>query len=650
MANHQGIFIVLEGVDGSGKTTQFKLLQTRLQLAGYEVEVFDFPRYDKPSSYFVRQYLNGQYGPASSINPYSASLFYALDRYEAAPEIRKALAAGKIVLSDRYVGSNMAHQGSKFGGPIEKRSFFVWADSLEFQVLGIPRPDINLFLRVPAEVSYELIARRGEREYTSKVRDEHEADFSHLKQSVATYDLLCQLFPRDFKAINCVSDDELLSIKEINHLIWKQLEPILPPLHKTNPPKADKSTSSPDQKAEPSEINWQIDAISLLAIDELRLKQIQIDANPVWRERGKYPYFRPTGLNTEAKTSFDQAMEKLIDNYKLALSKLTKYLDSSGQARINLKPVLPLCATTSASIVIAKSQAIEILAKLKTSNTKEVIALGNLLTAEVEQTWPGLFSEYSSAWARPPESIGQIIEKLTQDLLPQQLSNQDEAVKLLEVTPRNEFDILADSLYSFSTLSRPDIQAEIDQWDYSKKSDALSKALTRPEVLNLAKYNFDFLTSKQLLSLLLAHHLVQDVQTQPISPRYGYGVPVLIDSAGVDGEYLDMFDQSLELYSQLQASAFAEPEYACLRGHRLRWQSNLSAKDIARIKKLAANEADLAEIAALMVDKLTEFHPHIARRLEENLEKPADKTARVEPKNPSSQRRRRSRGGRTKKP
>jgi dTMP kinase len=126
MANHQGIFIVLEGVDGSGKTTQFKLLQTRLQLAGYEVEVFDFPRYDKPSSYFVRQYLNGQYGPASSINPYSASLFYALDRYEAAPEIRKALAAGKIVLSDRYFGSNMAHQGSKFGGPIEKRSFFVW--------------------------------------------------------------------------------------------------------------------------------------------------------------------------------------------------------------------------------------------------------------------------------------------------------------------------------------------------------------------------------------------------------------------------------------------------------------------------------------------------------------------------------------------
>src|SRR3954463_14488919 len=112
MQNPQGIFLVLEGSDGSGKTTQFELLKNRLIDEGHEVEVFDFPRYDKPSSYFVTRYLNGQYGPASKVNPYTASLFYALDRFEAAPEIRKALSAGKIVLSNRYVGSNMAHQGS----------------------------------------------------------------------------------------------------------------------------------------------------------------------------------------------------------------------------------------------------------------------------------------------------------------------------------------------------------------------------------------------------------------------------------------------------------------------------------------------------------------------------------------------------------
>src|ERR1700681_404064 len=134
MQQQPGTFIVIEGADGSGKTTQFKLLAERLRAVGHEVEVFDFPRYDQPSSHFVRRYLNGDYGPASEVSPYSASMFFALDRYEAAPQIRKALEAGKVVLSNRYVGSNMAHQGAKFTSEAEQRGFFIWADSLEFQL------------------------------------------------------------------------------------------------------------------------------------------------------------------------------------------------------------------------------------------------------------------------------------------------------------------------------------------------------------------------------------------------------------------------------------------------------------------------------------------------------------------------------------
>src|SRR3990167_8154701 len=108
-----GSFIVIEGSDGSGKTTQFKLLAERLKAVGYDVDTIKFPQYESPSSHFVKSYLSGSYGPANDINPYTASLFYALDRYEAAPRIRQALAEGKIVLSDRYVSANMVHQGSK---------------------------------------------------------------------------------------------------------------------------------------------------------------------------------------------------------------------------------------------------------------------------------------------------------------------------------------------------------------------------------------------------------------------------------------------------------------------------------------------------------------------------------------------------------
>jgi dTMP kinase len=133
-----GIFIVLEGVDGSGKSTQFRLLSERLKAVGYDVEVFKFPQYDQSSSHFIKKYLNGDYGNASEISPYTASLFYALDRYEASPRIKDALHKGKIVLSDRYVGSNMAHQGGKFTNSGEQRGFFIWEDGLEFQMLGIP--------------------------------------------------------------------------------------------------------------------------------------------------------------------------------------------------------------------------------------------------------------------------------------------------------------------------------------------------------------------------------------------------------------------------------------------------------------------------------------------------------------------------------
>lgn len=228
MQNHPGVFIVLEGSDGSGKGTQFRLLSERLKAVGHEVAVFDFPRYEEPSSHFVKRYLNGDYGPASEVSPYTASIFYALDRYETSPHIKEAIDGGGVVLANRYVGSNMAHQGTKFSSEAEQRGFFMWADSLEYQLLGIPRPNLNLFLKVPAEISFELIAKKAERNYTDKKRDEHEADIQHIKKAVEAYDLLCKLFPKDFKEIDCTRDGQLLSIVEINDMIWKAIKPLLP--------------------------------------------------------------------------------------------------------------------------------------------------------------------------------------------------------------------------------------------------------------------------------------------------------------------------------------------------------------------------------------------------------------------------------------
>jgi thymidylate kinase/thymidylate synthase ThyX len=223
-----GVFIVIEGTDGSGKGTQFELLTQRLKSEGYDVATFDFPQYESPSSYFVKQYLNGKYGTAEKVGPYTGSIFYALDRFEAKAKIDEAINAGKVVLANRFTGSNMAHQGTKFDSDEERNGYFMWLDAIEFKMLGIPRPDISIVLRVPAETAQKLVDKKAKRSYTDKKRDIHEADLAHMQKAVKIYDDLCRLFPDEFKSLDCVRNNELMSVDSIHNLVWETLLPLLP--------------------------------------------------------------------------------------------------------------------------------------------------------------------------------------------------------------------------------------------------------------------------------------------------------------------------------------------------------------------------------------------------------------------------------------
>lgn len=224
----KGTFIVIEGTDGSGKGTQFDLLGRRLAEAGHAVMLFDFPQYDSNSSYYVKEYLNGAFGSADDVGPYTGSLFFALDRYSAKEAIKNALEQGKIVLCNRFTGSNMAHQGTKFLHAEERRGYFIWLDNLEFQMLGIPRPNKSIVLRVPAEIAQANVDKKPERSYTTAKRDILEADLTHLQKSVEVYDDLCSLFPKDFTRIDCVRSGKQLSIPQVHDLIWETIQPLLP--------------------------------------------------------------------------------------------------------------------------------------------------------------------------------------------------------------------------------------------------------------------------------------------------------------------------------------------------------------------------------------------------------------------------------------
>ena len=219
----KGIFIVIDGTDGSGKSTQTNLLVERLRAEGLPVEMTDFPQYGQKSAGLVEEYLNGKFGTAEEVGPYRGSIFYACDRYAAAPKIREFLAAGKIVVSNRYVSANMGHQTGKISEQAERDKFLDWLDNLEYNIFGIPRPDINILLYMPPEIGQQLVDQKAAREYTNgQKRDIHEADLKHLQNAADAYRYVAEKY--NWITINCAPDGELKSIPEIQAMIWEKIK------------------------------------------------------------------------------------------------------------------------------------------------------------------------------------------------------------------------------------------------------------------------------------------------------------------------------------------------------------------------------------------------------------------------------------------
>ncbi|MBI2007761.1 hypothetical protein HYS85_00785 [Candidatus Saccharibacteria bacterium] len=573
------MFIVLEGSDGSGKTTQFKLLTERLRAAGHDVDVYDFPRYNEPSSYFVKRYLNGDYGPASEVSPYTASLFYALDRFEAAPLIRQSLADGKIVLANRYTGSNMAHQGAKFTKAGEQRGFFVWADSLEFQLLGVPRPSLSIFLRVPAEVAYELIKKKASRTYTVKVHDEHEADLDHLKQSVSAYDTLCQLFPKDFRAIECAKNNKIMPVADINNLIWEVLKPMLPaPKHaghstiislSDKEPLPDAKLPNSHQTAETTvskEKVAEIKDISLLAVSNLLGNGLRVEYELNWPPGTSGPrlnYFIPTDLPPKLAKKYKSTMDKLIANYR----KISKTLSDSTRKYATY--AVPLAALVDSNV----SGNVETISQVLSGSTAAPFG-------ELRQ-----ITRRTRAELREPQALKQIIKRIADTNLGANSADFDRGVKLIAASPKNELDLLPDCLYQYSNMTRGEIAAQIDTWSYEQKATAL-KAVSSSNpgsVLSKVNYRFDVLDSLVNLENLARNLKPSEIQAQPPTPRYGYRVPEAVEAAGIDELFIECFDLSLELYSDLQAAGLDESAgYAVLTGHRQRWQFAATGGPILR--------------------------------------------------------------------
>ena len=180
-----GKLIVLEGIDGSGKSAQYRRLTARFEREGLDYHSIVFPRYDQESSALIRMYLNGDFGSRpDDVNAYASSIFYAVDRYASYMTDWKAYyQSGGVVLSDRYTTSNAVHQGAKLP-PEEQPRFFDWLYDLEYVKLGLPRPDLVIFLDVDLATSEARMHRRQLK--TGKSGDIHERDTEYLQLCLDT--------------------------------------------------------------------------------------------------------------------------------------------------------------------------------------------------------------------------------------------------------------------------------------------------------------------------------------------------------------------------------------------------------------------------------------------------------------------------------
>jgi len=215
----KGKLVVIEGSDASGKETQSKLLVKRLEKEGYKTVYFDFPAYNSKTGKKIGSYLRGDYGDIDDISPYFAAMLYADDRLALRDRIIKLLKEGRIVVVDRYVLSNKAHQSVKLKDKKERENFFKWVDELEYKKNQLPEEDVLIYLYVPVDIILKWIKKNGEKAYLKGKKDIHESNVKYLKKVEKQYLELVEK-NKEYVKISRVEENRVFSIEEIHKKVW----------------------------------------------------------------------------------------------------------------------------------------------------------------------------------------------------------------------------------------------------------------------------------------------------------------------------------------------------------------------------------------------------------------------------------------------
>jgi dTMP kinase len=363
-------------------------------------------------------------------------------------------------------------------------------------------------------------------------------------------------------------------------------------------------------------------------------------------EQGKYKYYVPENLNSKVKKLYCAQMDKIFDNYSMLIHKLTDYIQQSSktpakerdnawqsatraQACDTARPVLPV-ATKSTVGIYASGQALEsLIMHLMSDDLPEARTVGQQLLEEGRKVIP-IFLERADnpnrggAWMAYRANTQKAMSELATKVLPDNHAEAPAAVTLVDYLPRNELDLIADMLYEHSNLPLKSLQKITSDWPYEQKvsvftaymGERFNRRHKPGRALEKARYSWDLVCNYGIFRDLQRHRMVDDIEWQLLTPRYGYDIPELIEAAGLTELYENCFDISVKLYSDLQATKhILEAQYATLLGHKMRWKVTYNAREAFHIHELRTSpqgHPGYRKLVLEMHDKVAGVHPLMA--------------------------------------
>lgn len=370
----------------------------------------------------------------------------------------------------------------------------------------------------------------------------------------------------------------------------------------------------------------------------------QKDAN------GKYKYYVPQQLGRVTKRKYREHMDKIFDLYSSMVHKLTDYVrehsavpEAERDAAFNgatraqacdaIRPVLPV-ATKSTVGIFASGQALEnLIMHLMSDSTLEARETGEKMLAAARQVTPMLFERADKPdrggamiayRAETADKVNELARELLSDA---HAEGHTEPVQLVDVWPQNELNLVADMLYEYSSLPLKEIQKAVNSLSYDEKvkvmqayfGERLNRRQRPGRALEKAHYSWDLICDYGIFRDLQRHRIVDDLEWQALTPRYGYDIPELVEEAGLTDEFEACFDISLKLYSILQEEGYAvEAQYATLLGHKMRWKVTYNAREAFHLHELRTSpqgHPGYRKLVIQMHEKLADHHPILAEAM-----------------------------------